>query len=225
MLQHNSVKACAQVERPHPLLAAYSCSTLSLAVSAASGLQAEVSNKVAKLPPLLLHEEVGTARLALIGITDLHRQLSRLRTRESPGRRKPGPGGSAWQGSRQQRPRMGKETPGSRGPCEQQRVLEVACSAAVAVADRLALHGQYTEGCGLYLHRRSAAVVRPYGPLSKEEGTALEKLLLIFESYPELMCADVCDLYGGGGGGTSKQARAASHVRALLLCCVLCCVL
>eukprot|EP00892_Ulva_mutabilis_P002581 jgi/Ulvmu1/12323/UM089_0007.1 len=63
--------------RHPPLITAWSTSTISCIVAAATATKPEQNEKIAKMPALQFHHVVGTARLALTGITDLHRQLLR----------------------------------------------------------------------------------------------------------------------------------------------------
>ena len=200
-----------RAEGLHPFLVAYTCSIFSLIVSASTGLQTEVNEKVSKLPAVELHEEVGTARLALIGITDLHRQLchNSIRMSGSPTIRTPQPGSSGQLApapccSGTPRACMREEGPYVVGPSRPGRVLEHACAAMVIAADRLLLHAHYMHGFSLYLHRRTvAAVVRPHGPLSEADAAVLEELLRFFKGLPEEMCRGGVDSWDPRNPGAS----------------------
>lgn len=167
-----------------PFLVAYACSIITLIMSASTGLHVEVDDKVAQLPAMERDEHVGNARLALIGITDLHRQLSRGCTSSAQRGNKPHPrAGSNMQD------RSGAQAANKDSTIRNN--LDVACKALVKAADRLVMHAHYMYGSSLYIHKRSvAALLQPEGPLCKGEGEALDNLLGFFQRLPHALFQD-----------------------------------
>ena len=179
-IKYNKIQQTPPATQPEilqPFLVAFACSIISLIVSASTGARVEVDDQVAKLPAMERDEHVGNARLALIGIADLHKQLSRVCTSSA---------------QRCTKPHSGEGSNRAEGhPC-MPNGLDVACKALVKAADRLVMHTQYMYGCSLYLHQRSiAALVQPAGPLCKGEGQVLNKLLRFFRCLPEALITDV----------------------------------
>ena len=158
-----------------PWLAAHAYSILSLIASTSRALEEEVNGKVANLPAIELHKAVGSARLALIGITDWHRQLSRLCRRSSTM--------LTGQASPSTRPDPGMQY--------RSKLLDDACAAMVMGMDRLILHARYMEDASIYMHDRTlAAITAPHGPLSHGEGELVHKLLEFFKDVPRTMFED-----------------------------------
>ena len=150
----------AQTKGLHPFLIAYACSIISLIVSASTGIRAEVNEKVAKLPAMERDEHVGNARLALIGITDLHRQLSRVHTSSTHGL---------------------NESTTLDVAC---KALVKAADRLVMHA-----HYMYGSSLYIH-QRTVPALLLPEGPLCKGEDEALHKLLRFFQRLPEALFKD-----------------------------------
>ena len=195
-----------------PFLVAYACSSISLIVFASTALKAEIDEKVAKLPAMDRDESVGNARLALIGITDLHKQLSRVGTSSGQACHEPHPDGGSDQ------------PPGSAAQAAEEHPLacmrthnklDVARQAMVKAADRLVMHAHYMHCPGLYTHQRLvAAVVQPHGPLRKGEGDALADLLRFFKGLPEELFQD--PLHGFSRDPDDTEDREAFRVRVVV---------
>ena len=170
LLDHEAMKGLPDFSTPW--LAAHSCSVLSLIVATSRAVQEEVDGKVANLPAMELHKGVGSARLALIGITDWHRQLSRVSRHCST-------------------MRTGLGEPSDVAGGQHSRALDDACAAMVMGMDRLILHARSMGYVSLYRHERSApAIVEPHGPLSEAEGTKVKHLLQFFKDVPRKMYED-----------------------------------
>ena len=163
-----------------PWLAAHACSVMSLIVASSRALQEEIDGKVANLPAIALHKSIGSARLALVGITDWHRQLHRISRHSS----------SVHTGTGE----LGRSTGGQHAV-----VLHDACAAMVKGMDRLTLHACYMRGLSFLVRERSVrAIVTPHGPLSKDEGLLVDDLLLFFMHEPKRMFHDCLDACGSG---------------------------
>ena len=170
LLDHEAMKGLPDFSTPW--LAAHSCSVLSLIVAASRAVQEEVDGKVANLPAMELHKGVGCARLALIGITDWHRQLSRVSRHSST-------------------MRTGLGEPSDIAGGQYSSALDDACAAMMMGMDRLILHARSMGFVSLYIHERSApAIVEPHGPLSEAEGTKVKHLLQFFKDVPRKMYED-----------------------------------
>ena len=176
-----------------PWLAAHACSVLSLIVTSSRALQEEIDSKLANLPAIELHKAIGSARLALIGITDWHRQLHRISRHSSSVHTRTG--------------ELGRSTGG-----QHLVVLHDACAAMVKGMDRLILHACYKEGDIHLVHQHLVrATVTPHGPLSEDEGELVKHLLLFFMDKPKTMFHDCLDACGSG-----DQFAGLSTVRLLL---------